>query len=257
MKVATYNVNSIRLRAPIVQEWLAEHEPDVMVIQESKCEDAKFPHDAFEEVGYHATIHGQKGFNGVAILSRGPLSRVSTGLGDPLFPEDCRVIVAELDGVAIVNTYVPNGTMVGGDKWEYKLRWLERFRTFIAERFRPSDPVLWMGDINIAPTPDDVYDSRKMLGGVGHHPDEFARLQAITDWGFSDCFRRFTQGPGHYTYFDYVIVTSVQRNLGWRIDHIYASEGLAASCTTCEIDMEPRRMEKPSDHTVVWAEFDR
>lgn len=256
MKIATYNVNSIRSRLPIVLDWLAEHEPDVLAMQESKCEDDKFPVADFEDLGYHVAIHGQKSYNGVAIASREPMQNVSCGMGDPLFPEDCRVLIGHVDGVAVVNTYVPNGTQVGTDKFEYKLRWLERFGTMIAERFRPSDPVIWLGDINIAPTPDDVYDSRGKLGRVGHHPLEFAALDRVRSWGWHDCFRKFTQGPGHYTYWDFVILTSVEKNFGWRIDHIYASDALIHNCTQCQIDRAPRTMEKPSDHTVVWAEFD-
>lgn len=256
MKIATYNVNSIRQRLPIVIEWLAEHEPDVLAIQETKCEDAKFPVDEIEELGYHVARHGQKGFNGVAILSREPLTDVTTGLGDPLFPDDCRLIAGRVGGVAIIDTYVPNGTQLGTDKFEYKLRWLERFGRFVSDRYRPNDFVLWLGDINIAPTSDDVYDARNKLGKIGHHPREFAALDAVRAWGWEDCFRRFTKGPGHYTYWDYVIVTSVEKNFGWRIDHIYASPALAQRCKACEIDIAPRKEIKPSDHTVVWAEFD-
>jgi exodeoxyribonuclease III len=256
MKVATFNVNSIRQRLPIVIEWLAEHEPDLLALQETKCPDDKFPLAEFEEIGYHVAIHGQKSLNGVALVSRQPLLNVSTGLCDPLFPEDCRVIMGQLGDVMIINTYVPNGTSVGSDKFEYKLRWLERFRRLIADHFRPHEKVIWMGDINIAPTPDDVYNSRRFYGGVGHHPLEFEALAQIVEWGWTDCFRKFTQGPGHYTYWDYIITTSLEKNLGWRIDHIYASEGLAAGCSRCEVDRAPRAMEKPSDHTPVWAEWD-
>jgi exodeoxyribonuclease-3 len=256
VKIATYNVNSIRQRLPIVLEWLAEYEPDVLAVQETKCEDAKFPVGEFEDLGYHVALHGQKGFNGVATISREPLVNVTTGLGDPLFPEDCRVVIGDYVGVSVINTYVPNGTAVGTDKFEYKLRWLERFGRMVAERYRPTDQVVWLGDINIAPTPNDVYNAASKLGKVGHHPAEFKALEAIGGWGWEDCFRKFTAGPGHYTYWDYVILTSVEKNFGWRIDHIYASPGLYPACIACEIDRAPRSMEKPSDHTVVWAEFD-
>lgn len=244
------------MRLPIVLEWLSENEPDVLALQETKCEDSKFPLAEFEDLGYHVVFHGQKSYNGVALVTREPVRNVQTGMGDPLFPDDCRIISGEVNGVQIVNTYVPNGTQVGSDKWDYKLRWMDRFGRMIAERYRPSDPVVWLGDINIAPTPDDVYDSRKVLGGVGHHPLEFAALARIREWGWEDCFRRFTEGPGHYTYWDFVVITAFARNNGWRIDHIYASPGLVESCTACEIDVEPRKLVKPSDHTIVWAEFD-
>lgn len=255
MKIATYNVNSIRQRLPILVEWLAENEPDVMAIQETKVEDSKFPLEEIEDLGYHVSFHGQKSWNGVATISREPLMNVSTGFGDPIFPEDCRILIGETSGVTVINTYVPNGTEVGTDKFEYKLRWLERFGRMISERYRPSDRVVWLGDINIAPTPNDVYNSAKKLGKVGHHPMEFKALDLIRSWGWEDCFRKFTSGPGHYTYWDFIILTSVEKNFGWRIDHIYASPGLVDLCTACVIDKAPRSMDKPSDHTVVWAEF--
>ncbi|HZH98554.1 MAG TPA: exodeoxyribonuclease III [Fimbriimonadaceae bacterium] len=256
MKIATFNANSVRQRLPIIIEWLCEHEPDVLALQETKCEDGKFPIADFEEAGYHVALNGQKGFNGVATISREPLLNVRKGFEDPLFPEDARILIGEYQGVPIINTYVPNGTAVGSDKFDYKLRWLWRFRQMLMERYSPTLPLLWLGDINIAPTSDDVYNPRKFFGGVGHHPQEMEALAAIRDWGLVDCFRKFTQGPGHYTYWDYVILTSVPKNFGWRIDHIYASTALAKLCTGCEVDREPRSKEKPSDHTPVWAEFD-
>lgn len=249
MKIATFNCNSVRLRAETILDWLATYEPDVLALQETKVEDAKFPTFDFIENGWNVAIHGQKAQNGVALISRHPIENVRLGMGDPLFPEDARIITAEVNGLRICNTYVPNGTQVGTDKWEYKLRWLERFRRYLVE----SRPDVWLGDINIAPTPDDVFDSPKMFGGVGHHPDEFHRLAAITDLGFADVLRQFHQGPGHYTFWEFYIKTAFERNNGWRIDHIYAREGLSA--TACEIDVEPRRTERPSDHTIVWAEF--
>ena len=255
MKIATFNANSVRVRLPIIIEWLCEHQPDVLALQETKVEDSKFPVSDFEDIGYTVAINGQKGTNGVAIATKQPLRNLKAGFGDPFFPEDARILVGELDGVAIVNTYVPNGTAVGTDKFEYKLSWLARFKQMLAERYRPTDPVIWLGDINIAPTPDDVYNSPRFLGSVGHHPLEFKALDAIKEFGLVDCFRKFTQGPGHYTYWDFVIITSVAKNFGWRIDHIYATEALAGKCTGCEIDKGPRLMDKPSDHTPVWAEF--
>jgi len=254
MKIATYNVNSIRQRLPIVMDWLAENEPDVLAMQETKVDNDKFPVSDFEDAGYQVVFNGQKGTNGVALVSREPLRNVKMGMGDPLFPEDARIISGELDGVTILNTYVPNGTAIGTDKFEYKLRWLDRIRGLIAQ-LRSSGGLIWLGDINIAPTPNDVYNSPRFLGGVGHHPLEFKALADIVELGLTDLFRKFTQGPGHYTYWDFVIITSVAKNFGWRIDHIYATAPLAERCIRCEIDKAPRSMDKPSDHTVVWAEF--
>ena len=154
-----------------------------------------------------------------------------------------------------MNTYVPNGSKVGSEKWAYKMAWLEHFQS-VAKGMMARGPWIWLGDINIAPTPDDVYEPERKLGEVGHHPDEFSRLAAITDHGLTDCFRKHTQGPGHHTYWDFFIKNALDRKLGWRIDHIYASPEIESKCTACTIDYEPRRAERPSDHTFVMAEFD-
>lgn len=256
MRIATFNANSIRARLEIVLEWLAEHEPDVLAIQEIKCENDKFPLETFEEAGWQTAIHGQKSYNGVALVSRQPIRNVRMGFGDPTWPDDCRIITGEIGGVTIVNTYVPNGTAVGTDKFDYKLRWLPRFGQLIAERFSVSDPVVWLGDINIAPSADDVFDPARHKGKVGFHPAEIEELEKLIDWGWHDLFRKFTAGAGHYTFWEFVIPKAFERNLGWRIDHIYAPEALAARCTSCTIDREPRAMDRPSDHTFVLAEFD-
>lgn len=255
MKIATFNCNSARQRLPIILDWLAENEPDVLALQETKVQDSQFPLADFEDAGWHVAMHGQKGFNGVALVSRQPLTDVSTGFGDPMFPEDCRIIQGDFEGVRIINTYVPNGTSVGSDKFEYKLRWLERFRQMLAECYSPSQPLIWLGDINIAHTPDDVYNSKRFYGGVGHHPEEWVRLDHILEWGLTDLFRHFHQGPGYYTYWDFIITTAAKNNLGWRIDMIYGSPPMLERCTSCLIDREPRFLEKPSDHTFVVAEF--
>ncbi|MBI1757207.1 MAG: exodeoxyribonuclease III [Fimbriimonas ginsengisoli] len=255
MRIATYNAASVRARLPLILDWLAEHEPDVLAIQETKVEDDKFPTAAFDDLGYHVSLNGQKAWNGVATLSLMPPSRVQRGFGDPLFPEDARLIACDVGGLEIVNTYVPNGSAVGSDKFEYKLRWLGRFAAFLRERYRPDQPLLWLGDINIAPTPDDVYDSRKFAGQVGHHPLEFEALRRIVDFGFTDLFRKFHEGPGLYTYWDFVIPRSVERNLGWRIDHLYGTKPVAERCTSCEIEHLARSVDKPSDHTFVFAEI--
>lgn len=256
MKIATFNAASVRARLPLILDWLAENEPHVLAIQETKVEDHKFPTSDFEDLGYHVALHGQKSWNGVATVSRSPAMNPRQGFMDDLFPTDARIIACEVDGIQVVNTYVPNGSSVGSDKFEYKLKWLERFRKYLDQNYRPTDPVVWLGDINIAPKPDDVYDSRKFYGGVGHHPDEFSRLGKIVEFGLVDVFRQFEPGPGQFTYWDFVIPNSLQRNLGWRIDHIYATEPLASKAISCTIDRDARSADKPSDHTFVVAEFD-
>lgn len=253
MKIATWNVNSIRARLPVVSEWVSAVQPDVLVLQETKVEDEKFPWADLEPLGYQIKIHGQQRYNGVAILSKNPVTDVETGFCDPNMPEDCRIISAVVDGIKIINTYVPNGTAVGGDKWAYKMAWLDRFADWCGERNSLDDPVVWLGDINIAPTPGDVFEPERHLGDVGHHPDEFERLKRIVGWGWTDCFRKFESGPEHYTFFDFRIRGSFSRNLGWRIDHIYTTPVLVDRVTECWHDGTPRRMERPSDHIPVLA----
>jgi len=241
---------------PLILEWLAVNEPDALAIQETKVEDGKFPLSDFEDLGYHAALHGQKSWNGVATLSRHAITNVRIGFGDDLFPNDARILACETGGLKILNTYVPNGTEVGTEKWDYKLRWLDRFALFLRQNYRPDEPFVWLGDINIAPKPEDVYNPKRFFGGVGHHPEEFKRLDKIVEFGLTDVFRKFHEGPGYYSYFDFVIVTSVEKNFGWRIDHIYATQSLADRCTSCTIDLEARKQTKPSDHTFVVADFD-
>jgi exodeoxyribonuclease III len=235
---------------------LAENEPDVLAVQETKVEDDKFPIGDFEDLGYNVALHGQKSWNGVCLFSRSPMNRVKVGFEDDLMPTDARIIAAEIDGIQIINTYVPNGNTVGSEKWAYKMAWLERFSRLLRERHSPDEPVIWLGDINVARQPIDVYDSPKMLGGVGHHPDEFSRLDAILDFGLSDMFRKFTTEGNHYTFWDFTIPNGFKRNLGWRIDHIYATPSLAERCEACWIDRDARGLERPSDHTFVVADFD-
>jgi exodeoxyribonuclease-3 len=256
MVVATFNVNSIRARVEPVLEWLKSAEPDVLVVQETKVEDAKFPLAELEPSGYNIEYHGQPRYNGVAVFSKLPIEEVEFGFEESVaMPEDCRLLRATVGGVQVINTYVPNGNSVGSEKWEYKMRWLEAFKRFVEESCDMGAPLVWLGDINIAPTPEDVFEPETKLGKVGHHPDEFSRLKAIVELGWTDCFRKFTSGPGHYTFWDFRIPRSFSLNLGWRIDHIYASPALAGKCTRCWIDTLPRGGEKPSDHTPVLAQF--
>lgn len=256
MLIATYNAAGVRARLAGVLDWLAENEPDVLVIQETKVEDHLFPVEPFEELGYNVAINGQKSWNGVAILARGPISNVRKGFQDDLFVEDARIITGEVDGLTIINTYVPNGSAVGTDKFDYKLKWLDKFRKWLDRSFDKDQPLVWLGDINVAPTENDVFDPKRHYGRVGFHPDEISRLEKIVDFGLHDLFRKFHEGPGHYTFWEFTIPKSVERNLGWRIDHIYGTKPVLQATERCWIDKEPRTKEKPSDHTFVVAEID-
>ncbi len=256
MKVASFNVNSLRARLTIVLQWLAEYQPDILCVQETKVQDTDFPTDAFDKTKYKYVFKGQKSYNGVAIFSRSEISNVQFGFDDE--PKDQpRLIKAEINGIVIVNTYIPQGYLPVSEKFEYKLNWFNRLLTLFDKNFKPTDPVLWVGDFNVAPEPMDVYDPEDLLGHVCFHPDVHKALKDVMQWGFVDLFRMHCREPGQYTFWDYRMRNSFKRNLGWRLDHIMATEPLAKKSTACYIDKEPRLAERPSDHTPIIAEFNR
>ena len=255
MKVASFNVNSLRARLPVVLRWLAENRPDVLCVQETKVQDVDFPADAFEETGYRYVFKGQKSYNGVAIFSRVEINNVQFGFDDE--PKDeARLMRAEINGIFIVNTYVPQGYSPESEKFEYKLEWFGRLGAYFDENFRPGDAVLWTGDFNVAPEAIDVYDPERLLGHVCYHPEAHKALKEVMGWGFVDVFRMHCDEAGQYTFWDYRLRDSFRRNLGWRLDHIMATKALAEKCTACYIDKEPRLADRPSDHTPIVAEFD-
>jgi len=255
MKIASFNVNSLRARLPLVLQWLDKHQPDVLCVQETKVQDIDFPTDAFDETQYKYVFKGQKSYNGVATFSGSEISNVQFGFNDE--PKDQpRLVKAEINGIVIVNAYIPQGYLPESEKFEYKLNWFNRLLMFFDKNFKPSDPVLWLGDFNVAPEPIDVYDPDGLLGHVCFHPDVHEALKDVMQWGFVDLFRMHCDQPGQYTFWDYRLRNSFKRNLGWRLDHIMATEPLAKKCTTCYIDKEPRVAERPSDHTPIVAEFD-
>ncbi len=255
MKVASFNVNSLRARLPIVLPWLAENKPDVLCVQETKVQDVDFPAEAFDKAGYNYVFKGQKSYNGVAIFSRGKITNVKFGFDSE--PKDAaRLVKAEINGIAIVNTYIPQGYLPESEKFEYKLKWFNRLLRFFKKNFKPTEPVLWTGDFNVAPEPIDVYDPERLLGHVCFHPEARKALKGVLQWGFTDVFRMHCSKAGQYTFWDYRERGSVKRNLGWRLDHIMATKPLAEKCTGCYIDKRPRLAEKPSDHTPIVAEFD-
>jgi len=255
MKVASFNVNSLRQRLPIVLGWLEENRPDVLCVQETKVQDVDFPGDSFENTGYKYVFKGQKSYNGVAIFSRCKIRNVEFGFEDE--PKDqARLIKAEINGVVIVNTYIPQGYLPDSEKFEYKLDWFNRLGEFFDKNFKASDAVLWVGDFNVAPEAVDVYDPEGLLGHVCFHPEVHKALERVCQWGFVDVFRMHCSQAGQYTFWDYRLRNSVEENLGWRLDHIMATKPLAEKSTFCYIDKQPRLAEKPSDHTPIVAEFD-
>jgi exodeoxyribonuclease III len=255
MKIASFNTNGIRARLPILQGWLEKEAPDVLCIQETKVQDDDFPREAFEDLSYHCTFWGQKAFNGVAILSKRPPEKVWFGLHDK-DREEARMITAYIDDIPVVNTYVPQGTAPDSERFQYKIQWFEHLHEYFSNHFRPNEPLVWAGDFNVAPEPMDVYDPEGLLGSIGYHSQEHKALAAVKSWGFVDVFRRHNPEQRAYTFWDYRIPHALGRGLGWRVDHIWATECLAEKSTRAWVDVGPRQMEKPSDHTFILAEFE-
>lgn len=253
MKIATWNVNSLRVRLPHVLQWLEAAQPDVLAIQETKTVDEQFPLAELEAAGYNAVFAGQKTYNGVAILSKSPATDVVTDIPDLDDPQR-RILAATIDGVRVVNLYVVNGAEVGSDKYAYKLNWLEKVTAWLQQQAALYPSLVVLGDFNIAPEDRDVHDPVAWGEGILCSPAERGALQAIQALGLSDTFRQFAQPDKSFSWWDYR-GGGFRRNHGLRIDLILASKPLADVCQSCVIDREPRTWEKPSDHTPVVAEF--
>ncbi|MEO7507145.1 MAG: exodeoxyribonuclease III [Pyrinomonadaceae bacterium] len=254
MKIATWNVNSIAARMPVVLRWTESAKPDVLCLQEIKCTDDKFPADSFKLLGYEPIIFGQKTYNGVAILTRTPASDVQRGFHDDDETSHARLLAATIGGIRVVNVYIPNGHAVGDEKYLFKLDWLKRLRKFFDASGKADQPVLICGDFNVAPEDRDVYDPAAWEGKILCSEPERTALEKVRQWGFADSFRMFNEAPGQYSWWDYR-AGGFQRNQGLRIDHIWITPALAPWCTNSYIDKEPREWERPSDHTPVVAEF--
>lgn len=253
MKIATWNVNSMKVRLPHVLEWLDANSPDVLVLQEIKQISEAFPADSLAEVGYASLANGQKTYNGVAVISRtaptDPVIEIP-GFDDP----QRRVLATTIDGVRVVNLYVPNGQSVGSEKYEYKLGWLAALREFLKEEMARHEKLVVLGDFNIAPDDEDVYDAEKWGEGILCSPMERKALAALLDLGLSDVFRKFDQPEKTFSWWDYR-AAGFRRNAGLRIDLILASETMSQYCSASYVDKEPRAWERPSDHAPVVAEF--
>lgn len=261
MQVATWNVNSVRSRLQHVSQWLDANPVEVLCLQETKVVDETFPQAAFQDLGYHCQVHGQKSYNGVALITRQPLQTVGRGFGAVLGAEQvgdlddqARVIYGVVDGVCVVNLYVPNGSSIGSDKYAYKLRWLACLKVYLATLLDQYPYLNLCGDINIAPADIDIYNPEGKATHIMSSPQERASLAAVLDLGLTDAFRLFTQEGGYFSWWDYR-AASFRRNLGWRIDHHYLSADLVPQTQRCYIDPEPRGWEKPSDHTPVVVEY--
>ena len=253
MKLATWNVNSLNVRLPHVEQWCAQARPDVLGIQETKLEDAKFPRAALEALGYEVAFSGQKTYNGVAVLSRLPITDVVTdiaGLDDP----QRRILIATIGGMRVANLYVVNGQAVGSEKYAYKLDWLDKVTRFLEGELRNDPRLIVMGDFNIAPDDRDVYDPVAWHEQILCSTPERNALKRLLDLGLSDSFRHFDDSTGKFSWWDYR-QAGFRRDLGLRIDLVLASAPLMARASTASIDREPRTWERPSDHTPALLEL--
>ncbi|ORE85434.1 exodeoxyribonuclease III [Oceanococcus atlanticus] len=258
MKIATWNVNSLKVRLPHLLEWLAEAQPDVVGLQETKLQNENFPADALREAGYEVAFHGQKTYNGVALIARSQPQDVWTGLSDG----QARVITGSVDGVRIICAYVVNGQAVGSEKFAYKMSWLQELKQRLSDELQQHEQLVLMGDFNIAPRPCDTHDPEQWEGKILCSDEERAALTELLDLGLVDPWTRFDHGDesaadnkDRFTWWDYR-AAGFRRNLGLRIDHTLITPALDARCTDCRVDLAPRRLERPSDHAPVVVTLD-
>ncbi len=254
LRVASWNVNSVRSRLEAVERWLDGASPDVLLLQETKVEDGRFPMEAFESRGYRLELSGQKALNGVAIASRAPLTDVRRGLSSGFLADQKRLISCRCAGLWIVDAYVPNGGDPSLDRFLHKLEFMEQLLSDCLEMAR-SGQVLVCGDFNVAPGPEDVYDPEALDGTIGYHPEERSRMRSFLDSGFVDLLRRFLPHGRAYSWWDYRS-RGFERDRGMRLDHMLATEGLAGQCRSFMIDRDVRGWDRPSDHAPLMADFD-
>jgi len=257
MKIASWNVNSIRARQERVLAWLGQHRPDVLCMQETKILDEHFPAEAYRALGYESAFFGQKSYNGVALLSRHPMEDVRRGVTGPI-SDDARVVTARIQGVRVISVYVPNGDSLQSDKYAFKLRFYASLQGQLAEVLAPTalqEPLLICGDFNVAPEARDVYDPVAFENDVMFHVAVRQALRGLFDAGLVDTFRLFHPEPGAYSWWDYRML-GFPKNRGARIDLILATPDLAARCRAAYIDRDARKGKLPSDHAPVVAEFD-
>jgi exodeoxyribonuclease-3 len=252
MRIVSWNINSLRKRQDRLMAWLQETNPDIVCLQETKCRDDQFPVLALHAAGYEAAYHGEKSYNGVAILSKHPLGEVRVSLCDEVDDSQARVIAATVDSVRVYSIYAPNGQAIGSPAYQYKIRWYARLRDCLARE--RNDKVVVAGDLNVAPADVDVHDPDLWRGAIMCSEDERAALHGLTEIGFRDTFRLHHQETGLFSWWDYRML-AFPKNRGLRIDAILASKELSGKCTAAGIDREMRKGKEPSDHAPVWAEF--
>jgi exodeoxyribonuclease-3 len=258
MKIASYNINGIKARLPALLDWLKGAEADVVVLQELKCTDDLFPRLEIEEMGYNIETHGQKGFNGVAILSKPPLEDVTRGLPGDTADDQARWIEATVSAprpIRVCGLYLPNGNPAPGPKYDYKLAWMDRLKARAAALIEGEETAVMLGDFNVIPEPRDCWDPAAWALDALFLPDTRAAFRRVTHLGFTDALRAVDQSPGMYTFWDYQ-AGAYQRNRGIRIDHVLLTPQAADRLETCGIDAETRGRDKPSDHVPIWVTLD-
>ncbi|HUO56910.1 MAG TPA: exodeoxyribonuclease III [bacterium] len=257
LKIATFNANSIRMRMPIVLNWLKKEQPDVLAVQETKVQDIEFPKEPLETAGWNVVFHGQKSYNGVAFISKKPFGEVVKRLYPRDPEEQARFLMGEYDGVLLINTYVPQGYAIDSDKYRYKLKYYTDLKKFF-QKYVPNDkPALWMGDLNVAPTEIDLNNPKGNKEHPCFHIDARNALEETMKGKWTDLFREKEKGPGHYTFWDMRFPGAFEKNLGWRIDFLMGTPPMVHRLQKIWIDRKPRGLEKPSDHTFLVGEFSR
>ncbi|MEO6655874.1 MAG: exodeoxyribonuclease III [Pyrinomonadaceae bacterium] len=255
MKIATWNINSINSRVQQVVDWWGINKPDVLCLQETKCTDEKFPHQRLRSSGFeHIAFHGEKAYNGVAILSKYPLDDLQKNFPGDAADAPRRLIAATVEGIRIINVYVPHGTSAGSDKFTFKLDWVARLNQYFTKYHTLDENILLCGDLNIAPHESDVWNVPYWKDRMHFTKPERDAIRELKQWGFVDVFRQNNDEPGEYSWWDQYH-HAFEKNQGLRIDHIWTTPPLADLCTDCWIDREPRALERPSDHAPVVAEF--
>jgi exodeoxyribonuclease-3 len=254
MKIATWNVNSVLARLPLILKWLEQARPDVLCLQEIKCIDERFPAEAFADLGYQSAVFGQPTYNGVAIISRSEIEEIHRGFPDDTATAHARLLATKVGHIEVINVYVPNGQAVGTDKYIFKLDWLARLREFFDSYYDKHKPVLLCGDFNVAPEDRDVHNPKLWEGRILFSKPERGAIERVKEWGLVDAFRMHNCEEKQFSWWDYRM-GSFRRNLGLRIDHIWVTEELAARCKSAWIDKEPRGWDRPSDHAPVVTEF--
>ncbi len=242
------------MRLPHILDWLKKHNPDVLCLQETKLNDEKFPAQEFKNLNYSSQFSGEKTYNGVAILSKVPPLKVQKQFAEEPEFAPKRFLEITIGSTHILNVYVPNGSEVGSDKFAYKLKWIDKLKEFLSKHHNPDELLIICGDFNVAPEDCDVYSPEQMKGQILFTDEEKSAIASWKSWGLLDTFRQFHKEGGHYSWWDYRM-NAFKRNMGCRIDHIWATKSLAKRCKAAWIDIEPRRLERPSDHTPVIAEF--